>query len=138
MRRLATVVSTVLVASLISTAPGLTPAAQASYSECKKGRLCAWHEGNYEGTYNRYTNDFNDLKSNSDEWDSIRNRSKVAWLLYVNKNYKGKVKCISPGQHQSRLVNVGMRDKISSIKKMPGRHPDRCGKYEKVDSTDLV
>jgi hypothetical protein len=132
-RRLVTLLATLLVASFITAAPGLTSAAQASYSECKKGRLCAWHDTSYESKYNRYTNDFNDLQSNSDEWDSLRNRSSSPWMLYTDKNYKGKVFCINPGFRQPQLRNYGLHDKISSIRKKTWGNKKTCHPTPNVD-----
>jgi hypothetical protein len=126
MRRLITLMATLLVASL---APALTSSAQASWEQCEQGRLCGWHNTAYTGTYNRYTNDFNDLGSNSDEWDSIRNYDDVAWLVFKDKDYKGTVKCIRPGKGTRDLGSYGLHDAISSIKK---RTVTGCSDYAQI------
>jgi hypothetical protein len=110
----------VSVAGAASLAIGLVmvfaPAAQAAKSDCTSGKLCGWYNQNYGGTLNQYTNDYNDMGKNSDEWHSVYNRDNVAWLLYDDKNYQGSsVKCAAAGAYEDDLGSFG--DKVSSIKK---------------------
>jgi len=128
-RRPIAVMAALLIGSALSVSPGLTTAAQASWEQCQSGRLCGWHQNAYRGEYNRYTNNFNDLQSNSDEWNSIRNRSKVAWLVFEDEGYKGTVRCIRPGKGSRNLKSVDLKDKISSIKK---RTVANCSDYVQI------
>ena len=105
--------------------------ASATITQCASTYMCFWHDQNYASTLKQYHNDYNDLRSDSDEFDSAYNRDNVAWLVYDNVNYGGAVRCIASGHRVANLGTYSFHDRISSIKK---RTVAGCSGYTSIGS----
>src|SRR4051812_299401 len=105
--------------------------ASASITQCASMYMCFWHDQNYSSTLKQYHNDYNDLRSDSDEFDSAYDRDNVAWLVYADVNYSETVGCIASGHRVADLGNYSFHDRVSSIKK---RTVAGCSGYTSIGS----
>lgn len=121
MRKLLLLCATIALA--VTMAPG---AAYASKADCSSNRMCFWHHQNYEGDILQLQASDRHFGDHSDEAHSVYNNTKVAWVLYDDKDYADRHFCIRAGVSNRDIGAAPYKfgDKITSAKRRPN---NSCG-----------
>lgn len=99
--------------------------------QCQAGLLCAFDDAGYKdrrAALTKSVSDFNTINF-GDKTSSVKNASKVAWVLYDDHGYSDTHYCIKPGHAASNLGSYGFNDKTSSAKRLS---TSSCSGYKTV------
>lgn len=90
--------------------------------ECHPGKFCLFDDNGYRDRRIALTASENNMKDVSfgDKTSAVKNRSKVAWLLYDDHDYSDRHLCVRPGASLTNLDDYNFGDKTSSAKRLTG------------------
>jgi hypothetical protein len=99
-----------------------TGAAQTAFyaGACPANRFCLFDDSGYKDrriALSKSENDLNDINF-GDKTSSVKNRQKVAWVIYDDHDYHDRSLCIPAGVNVSSLSSYGFNDKTSSAKRL--------------------
>jgi hypothetical protein len=88
--------------------------------ECHENRLCLFDDDGFKDRRIALTSSENNMKDVSfgDKTSSVKNETKVAWVLYDDDNYDDRSICVRPGTSVSNLDTKSFGDKTSSAKRL--------------------
>ncbi len=88
-------------------------------SECQPNLLCLFDDKGYKDRRVALTASENNMKDVSfgDKTSSVKNNTGVAWRLYEDSDYRGRILCVPRNGLSSNLNDYGFGDKTSSARR---------------------